>query len=84
MIRNGSPNGANPDGFIEALSENMEALTEMAREVENMSHGNPYAFMKVIDKMHNILNEFHMEIDPDPRAQIRRAGGYDQWKGLQD
>ena len=84
MIRNGSPNGANPDGFIEVLSEDMEALTEMAREVKDMSHGNPYAFMKVIDKMHNILNEFHMEIDPDPRAQIRRAGGYDQWKGLQD
>jgi hypothetical protein len=49
-----------------------------------MSHGNPYAFMKVIDKMMATLNEFHMEIDPDPRAQIRRAGGYEQWKGLQD
>ena len=43
MIRNGSPDGANPDGFIEVLSENMEALTEMAREVEKMSHCNPNA-----------------------------------------
>tara|TARA_E500000318_G_scaffold96850_1_gene97385 strand:- start:563 stop:817 length:255 start_codon:yes stop_codon:yes gene_type:complete len=84
MIRNGSPNGANPDGFVKVLTKDMEALTEMAREVENMSHGTPYAFMKVIERMMTTLNEFHMEIDPDPRAQIRRAGGYEQWKGLQD
>ena len=84
MIRNGSPNGANPDGFIKVLTKDMAELRRMAREVENMSHGNPYAFMKVIEKMMATLNEFHMEIDPDPRSQIWRAGGYEQWKGLQD
>ena len=84
MIRNGSPNGANPDGFVSALTKDMITLNRMANEVKDMSHGNPYAFMKVIERMHKTLNEFSMEIDPDPRAQIRRAGGYDQWKGLQD
>ena len=84
MIRNGSPNGANPDGFVKALTKDMADLRRMASEVENMSHGNPYAFMKVIEKMMATLNEFQMEIDPDPRAQIRRAGGFEQWKGLQD
>ena len=84
MIRNGSPGGANPDGFISVLTKDMAELRRMARDVENMSHGNPYAFMKVIDKMRRTLNEFSMEIDPDPRAQIRRAGGYEQWKGLHD
>jgi hypothetical protein len=84
MIRNGSPNGANPDDFVKVLTKDMITLNRMANEVKDMSHGNPYAFMKVIEKMMATLNEFHMEIDPDPRAQIRRAGGYEQWKGLQD
>jgi len=41
---------------------------------------NPSKVMDSIDKLRDSLSALAMEIDPDPRAQIRRAGGYEQWK----
>lgn len=45
---------------------------------------NPYRMVSDIEKLGSSLNRLYMQVDPDTRAQIRRAGGYEQWKGLQD
>ena len=45
---------------------------------------NPYRMVSDIEKLGSSLNRLSMQVDPDTRAQIRRAGGYEQWKGLQD
>lgn len=45
---------------------------------------NPYRMVSDIEKLSSSLNRLYMQVDPDTRAQIRRAGGYEQWKGLQD
>ena len=45
---------------------------------------NPYRMVSDIEKLSRSLNRLSMQVDPDTRAQIRRAGGYEQWKGLQD
>ena len=35
--------------------------------------------MNAIDELRDNLSALSMEIDPDPRAQIRRAGGWEAW-----
>lgn len=43
---------------------------------------NKHYAMKFINELHARLNALYLEIDPDPRAQIRRAGGYDAWQAM--
>lgn len=46
---------------------------------ENSGYGR---VMNAIDELRDHLSALSMETDPDPRAQIRRAGGYDAWNAL--
>jgi hypothetical protein len=39
----------------------------------------PGVVMYAIDELRDSLSALAMETDPDVRAQIARAGGYDQW-----
>lgn len=41
-----------------------------------------YKVVKQIDALMEILNRFRLEVDPDVRAQIRRAGSYEKWDEL--
>lgn len=45
--------------------------------VEMANH--PSFVMQAIDNLRDSLSAIRMDIDPDPRAQINRAGGYDNW-----
>jgi len=38
--------------------------------------------MQAIDELRDNLSVLSMETDQDPRAQIRRAGGYEAWDAL--
>ena len=38
--------------------------------------------MQAIDELRDNLSVLSMETDQDPRAQIRRAGGYEAWDML--
>ena len=48
-------------------------------EEENSGYGR---VMNAIDELRDHLSALSMETDPDPRAQIRRAGGYEAWKAM--
>ena len=39
----------------------------------------PGFVMQAIDNLRDSLSAVRLDIDPDPRAQINRAGGYDNW-----
>ena len=38
--------------------------------------------MNAIDELRDNLSALSMDTDPDPRAQIRRAGGIEAWNAL--
>ena len=38
--------------------------------------------MDAIDELRDHLSALSLETDPDPRAQINRAGGYEAWNAL--
>jgi hypothetical protein len=48
-------------------------------DVVSMAQANPMFVVQAIDNLRDSLSAIRMDIDPDPRAQINRAGGYDKW-----
>lgn len=45
---------------------------------------NPYRMVSDIEKLSSSLNRLSIQVDPDTRAQIQRAGGYNEWKLVVD
>ena len=43
---------------------------------------NPGFVIQAIDNLRDSLSAMRLDIDPDPRAQINRAGGYENWVAM--
>ena len=64
--------------LVNAVAASYKKLMVVCEE-ENSGYGR---VMNAIDELRDNLSVLSMETDPDPRAQIRRAGGYDVWNAL--
>ena len=63
--------------LVNDIAASYKKLMVVCEEADNVGH-----VMKAIDELRDNLSALSMETDPDPRAQIRRAGGYDAWNAL--
>jgi hypothetical protein len=60
--------------LINEVAASYKKLMVVAEEAKH-----PGIVMEAIDELRANLTTLSMETDPDPRAVIRRAGGYEAW-----
>lgn len=68
--------------FISWVQEEHDKLMDIFNAAPPHEIIQAYKVVKQIDALMDILNCFRMEVDPDVRAQIRRAGSYEKWDEL--
>jgi len=68
--------------FVEWVQEEHDKLMDIFNAAPPHETIQAYKVVKQIDNLMEILNRFRLEVDPDPRAQIRRAGSYERWNEL--
>ena len=64
--------------LVNAVAASYKKLMVVCEE-ENSGYGR---VMNAIDELRDNLSVLSMETDQDPRAQIRRAGGYEAWSAI--
>jgi hypothetical protein len=62
------------NSLVTDISTSYKKLMAVCEEAEHAG-----IVMQAIDELRDHLNTFAMETDLDPRAQIRRAGGWEAW-----
>lgn len=65
--------------LVNEVAASYKKLMVVAEEAKH-----PGIVMRAIDELRDSLSVLAMETDPDTRAQIARAGGYDQWLANQE
>ena len=64
--------------LVNAVAASYKKLMVVCEE-ENSGHGR---VMNAIDELRDHLSALVLDTDQDPRAQIRRAGGYEAWSAM--